>query len=100
MDAVAVELVVVDVGGGEGDLRADQGDGRWGERGGALGVDELGGREEDEEEAGGDDGGHPHLFAALGPLGLAACRGVAVGARAIGARRLYPAASSAGERAW
>src|ERR1700733_1738569 len=72
MDAVAVEFVVVDVGGGEGDLRAYERDGGCGaERGGAFCVDELGCGEEDEEEAGGDDGVHPHLFAALGPLGSA-----------------------------
>src|ERR1700680_4719384 len=54
--AVAVQLVVVDVGGGDHDVAADQGDGGGrAERGGALGVDELGGGEEDEQEAGGDD---------------------------------------------
>ena len=45
----------------------------------AFGVDELGGGEEDEEEAGRDHGGHPHLLAALAPLGAAPVgrRGVA-----------------------
>ena len=42
-DAEAVDVVVVDVGGGKGDLVAHEGDGGGGgERGGALGVDELG----------------------------------------------------------
>ena len=66
---------------GQGDLRADERDGRGGaEGGGAFGVDEFGGGEKDEEEAGGDDGVHPHLFAALGPLGAAAVGWCGVGA--------------------
>jgi len=70
VDAVAVELVVGDLRGGHNGLATNEGDGgRGGEGGGALGVDELGCGEEDEDEAGDDDGAHPHLFAALSPLG-------------------------------
>ena len=72
MDAEAVQLVVVDVSGGEGDLRADERNRRGGgELGRALGVDEVGSGQEDEDEAGAGDCPHPHLLAALGPGGAA-----------------------------
>lgn len=81
-NAVAVELVVGDLRGGHNGLTADEGDGGGGrERGGAFGVDELGGGKKDEDEAGDDDGAHPHLFAALGPLGAASVGGCGGGGK-------------------
>ena len=53
VDALAVQLFIGNLTGGNGDLLADEGYGaRRAERGGALGVDELCGGQEDKEEAG------------------------------------------------